>query len=76
MIQGDRGTAFPPEERKINDETNAANIGNWHSEHAKKLTLINCQYKSSFLLKKKKSLCIFQNESVPENHEVPCRFCC
>lgn len=44
------------EKRKINDETNAANIGSWHSEHAKKLTRMNCHYKGfSFLKKKKKS---------------------
>lgn len=40
--------------RKINDETNVANIGTWHSEHAKKLT------RSFSFLKKKKSLHILK----------------
>lgn len=44
------------EKRKINDETNAANIGSWHSEHAKKLTLMNCHYKGFPFLKKSLSL--------------------
>lgn len=35
--------------KKIKDITNAANIGIWHSEHAKKLTLMNCHNGLSFL---------------------------
>lgn len=47
------------EKRKINDETNAANIGSWHSEHAKKLTRMNCHYKGFSFLKKKKKKSFF-----------------
>lgn len=64
------------EKMKINDETNAANVSSWHSEHAKKLKLMNCHYKGFFFfLKKSLSLHILKLR-VPENHEVPCRFCC
>lgn len=42
------------EKRKINNETNAANIGSWHSEHAKKLTLMIVIIKVFVSLKKKK----------------------
>lgn len=44
--------------KKINDITNAANRGIWHSEHAKKLTLMTCHNGLSFL--KKKSLHILK----------------
>lgn len=43
--------------RKITDITNAANTGIWHSEHAKKLTLINCHI---VCLLKKRSLHILK----------------
>lgn len=48
------------EKRKINDETNAANTGSWHSEHAKKLTLMNCHYKGLSFLKKESFFAYFK----------------